>query len=479
MQNPSDFDEFDLSAGQDSRERNNNVYVVSEENLELVEEKEKVAAAAKPYSQYDPRVINLLRGKPVADTKSASDVQEKLFKLLSINEFDQAIVNISYYYDLKKIVPVSAFGSFKIFGLESIGLRFNRSDFTIEGVPQHLDCFQVGIQFNLKGNPFSKLLTLNVITLWKEVDPPADSLFPKSNDDSSVLIADEYKKSGLKNVVAASKRGRSHAYDGKFRDDDFAIEYNAENQWYAVAVCDGAGSSRYSREGSRILAGFISEIFRDAFRDDELNRIVDNSLKTFYIDGDAEELETTLKQRIAQIIKSVLVKTLNQFKKTAQNIEKADIGSFSTTCLLSVFKKTQHGWLVFSYNVGDGAIGMVDMEHRTAAILCNPDEGKYFGQTRFITTEGITAIEDIRSRIVFKLVKDFDALILMTDGISDPKFESDKNLNDSRCWVKFYENLRNEVGLFGCNDEIEQQMLEYLDFWSIGNHDDRTIVVVF
>ena len=41
MQNPSDFDEFDLSAGQDSRERNNNVYVVSEENLELVEEKEK------------------------------------------------------------------------------------------------------------------------------------------------------------------------------------------------------------------------------------------------------------------------------------------------------------------------------------------------------------------------------------------------------------------------------------------------------
>lgn len=97
MQNPSDFDEFDLSAGQDSRERNNNVYVVSEENLELVEEKEKVAAAAKPYSQYDPRVINLLRGKPVSDTKSASDVQEKLFKLLSINEFDQAIVNISYY----------------------------------------------------------------------------------------------------------------------------------------------------------------------------------------------------------------------------------------------------------------------------------------------------------------------------------------------------------------------------------------------
>ena len=111
--------------------------------------------------------------------------------------------------------------------------------------------------------------------------------------------------------------------------------------------------------------------------------------------------------------------------------------------------------------------------------LGKPDGGEYAGQTRFITTRDEIEPTAVANRVKIALVEDFKALVLMTDGISDPKFESDKNLNDSRCWVKFYENLRNEVGLFGCNDEIEQQMLEYLDFWSIGNHDDRTIVVVF
>jgi hypothetical protein len=45
--------------------------------------------------------------------------------------------------------------------------------------------------------------------------------------------------------------------------------------------------------------------------------------------------------------------------------------------------------------------------------------------------------------------------------------------------VKFFNTLREQVELFGCNDELEKQLLDYLDFWSIGNHDDRTVVVIF
>lgn len=483
MSNSVELDELDLVdldlSGDQQHSIHNNVYVISEENLDDVEgASTTVATKSTTGSQYDPRVINLLRGKKV-DPVNESDVQEKLFKLLSINELDQAIVNISYYYDLKKIIPVSAFGSFKIVGLEDIGLSFNEKDFTIEGVPDRLGNFQVGIQFNLKGNPFSKLINLNVITLWKEVDPPADLPFPKSNQDSKSIIVDEFKTKGLKNLVAASKRGRSHAYDGKPRDDDFCIAYNEKYNWYVAAVCDGAGSSKYSREGSRILSKEVNEIFQKQLNDEEFNNKVSKILQDFYENGDAEDLELELKALIAPIIKSILVKTLNSFKKLVKELKDANVDSFSTTFLLSVFKKLERGWLVYSYNVGDGAIGMVDEKQRTAAILCNPDEGKYFGQTRFITSDGITTLEDIRFRLVVKLVKDFDALILMTDGVSDPKFESDRRLNDSRSWVKFLSKLKNEVDLFGCNEELEQQLLTYLDFWSIGNHDDRTIVVVF
>lgn len=485
MQNSTtvNIDEFDLSGNRE--QPRNNVYVVSEENIDFLEQPEDELPAgfedrtiSKSFTRYDPRVINLLSGKRTK-VKNESDVQQKLFKLLSINELDQAIVNISYYYDLKNIVPLSAFGSFKIVGLESIGLYYNSRDCTIEGVPEHLGSFQVGIQFNLKGNPFSKLLTINVITLWKETEPPAGSLFPKSNEDSKSVIVDEFKQLGLKNMVAASKRGRSHAYDGKFRDDDFYINYFDKFGWYAAAVCDGAGSARYSREGSRILVEVIGSTLSDFLNDSAFNQTVDGVLATFRVEGDAENLETALKQQVSVIIRSVLVKTIARFRKEAEQLEDATADSFASTCLITLCRKTRYGWLVFSYNVGDGAIGMVDLQHNTAAILCNPDEGKYFGQTRFITTEGITDIEDVRSRIVVKLVKDFDALLLMTDGVSDPKFESDRNLNDSRCWVKFFNTLREQVELFGCNDELEKQLLDYLDFWSIGNHDDRTVVVIF
>lgn len=54
-----------------------------------------------------------------------------------------------------------------------------------------------------------------------------------------------------KDIVAASKRGRSHAQEAKPRDDHFKMAH-LENGWYIMAVADGAGSAKYSREGSRI-----------------------------------------------------------------------------------------------------------------------------------------------------------------------------------------------------------------------------------
>lgn len=54
-----------------------------------------------------------------------------------------------------------------------------------------------------------------------------------------------------KDIVAASKRGRSHAQEAKPRDDHFKMAH-LENGWYIMAVADGAGSAPFSREGSRI-----------------------------------------------------------------------------------------------------------------------------------------------------------------------------------------------------------------------------------
>ncbi len=427
------------------------------------------------------KVYNLLRGR-VADRKVRNNsVNEDmmLFKLLSLNELEQAIVNISYYYDVRSIIPESALGSFKITGLEEAGLRYNKDTCIIEGVPNHLGTFQIGLQFNLKGSPFSKMINLNVITLWKYVDPPEDLIFPKTNTDSASLIVDMYKKSELKNVVAASTRGRSHAYDGKPRDDDFRILFDRDTGWYVCAVADGAGSARYSREGSRILCEEIGRVFLETFAQTSFDAQMMKVTGEYADDCDDEKFYRNAADIMVPPLKKIISSSLMSFENLTEEVTHSRITDFSTTCLISVFKKISHHWIICTYNVGDGAISLVNNKDNYAAVLCNPDEGKYFGETRFITTDGITADDNIRGRVLINLVRDFDALILMTDGVSDPKFESDRNLHDSRNWLRFYRELSEEVFLYGCNDEIENQLLSYLDFWSIGNHDDRTLVVVF
>ena len=98
MQNSTtvNIDEFDLSGNRE--QPRNNVYVVSEENIDFLEQPEDELPAgfedrtiSKSFTRYDPRVINLLSGKRTK-VKNESDVQQKLFKLLSINELDQAIL---------------------------------------------------------------------------------------------------------------------------------------------------------------------------------------------------------------------------------------------------------------------------------------------------------------------------------------------------------------------------------------------------
>ena len=90
-------------------------------------------------------------------------------------------------------------------------------------------------------------------------------------------------------------------------------------------------------------------------------------------------------------------------------------------------------------------------------------------------------------RMRFTIVPDFTALFLMTDGVSDPMFETDRNLKDYSRWEEFYEKLRkgfpeDEIGGVDLSDDnamAKDQLLRWLDFWSPGNHDDRTIAILY
>lgn len=131
--------------------------------------------------------------------------------------------------------------------------------------------------------------------------------------------------------------------------------------------------------------------------------------------------------------------------------------------------------------MGDGAICLYDKHTHTAKILGVPDEGEFAGQTRFLTMPDI--FKDAKSlyqRLRFNIVDDFTALFMMTDGVSDPKFETDVNLNNPDRWDALWNDLKeNGVELTDDNESSKEQLLNWLDFWSPGNHDDRTIAILY
>ena len=163
-------------------------------------------------------------------------------------------------------------------------------------------------------------------------------------------------------------------------------------------------------------------------------------------------------------------------KKVDECSEPAVLKDFSTTLLLAVCRKFSFGWFVASFGVGDGAIAIYDKNADSIKLLNEPDGGEYAGQTRFLTMESI--FRD-RTRIKMSIVPDFTALMLMTDGISDPFFETDANIAKKEKWDELWKNLANEVDFSDDNENSKNQLLKWLDFWSPGNHDDRTIAILY
>ena len=285
--------------------------------------------------------------------------------------------------------------------------------------------------------------------------------------DSAVLDGEE------KHIVAASLRGRSHAQEGKPRDD--AFRFATTHGWQVLAVSDGAGSACYSREGARLACEkavavccerLDNEPFRDGF---------EAHIKALSAIPD----ETNKRKPVGDSLYTLLCHAANQARQAiAQEagLQGKETRTYAATLLLCVAKH----WFVGSFWVGDGAIALYrrDTTPHTVYLMGEPDEGEYGGQTRFLTMpEVFSDASALYRRLRFRLVDDFSALFLMTDGVSDPKFETTNNLKNAEKWDALWDELTAANALTNAA-ESKQALLEWLGFPSPGNHDDRTLLVL-
>lgn len=409
-------------------------------------------------------------------------------------------------------------------GLDKMGLTYDKGEERIFGTPIANGDFKIKLKFRVKGENENSNLNEKLINLIINADPK--SLWQNKESDKldrfwKVDNISLFDKLGTKNIVVSSKRGRSHANVGSFRDDDFAFQYFEKTGWSVVAVSDGAGSAKNSRKGSEIACIEVVNYFEVNFNDEVVCNF-DQLILKYYNDSnnnpevvepiieENKATETITDAEVTTIDNADIVKE-NEVKESSQvqiskfiynylggcakhvynkledfsNKNEFPIKELHSTLIFSLFKKYDFGYVILSFGVGDCPIAVINKDHMDFKLMNWLDVGEFGGGTRFITMPEIFNSDKFSTRFGFKIIEDFSYLMLMTDGIYDAKFVVEANLEKLEKWKEFIEDLQGnnednvKVVFEKSNTEIANQLSTWMDFWSPGNHDDRTLAIVF
>ncbi len=407
--------------------------------------------------------------------------------------FPNGTVKKEYSYSFQ--LPVEKIDVIELAGIDELGLTLEMGksgEFFLLGKPQKPGDFTLKLRYKtVEDEPESELkipIAFNPSPrdLWKNIPTDPNIPYYKNDSDKEYLKVEADKDgSPKKDIVAASQRGRSHAQEGKARDDHFSLFHCEESDWYIIAVADGAGSAKYSRKGSEVACNTVIDHCKNLLSE---NPEFEAFIREYAADRENQEKRTSVTRHVIDIVYNGAMKAHEAVKKVAAANEESKLKDFATTLMFAVCKKYDFGWFIASFWVGDGAMCLFDVKNKTAKLLGTPDEGEFSGQTRFLTMPEIFRDNEVvAKRLRMAIVPDFTALFLMSDGVSDPMFETDKNLNDYAKWEEFYYKLKkgfpeDEIGgvdLSDDNESAKDQLLGWLDFWSPGNHDDRTIAILY
>lgn len=410
----------------------------------------------------------------------------------------------------KELIPYSAKIDFvalnltdlidkKFEGLEDLGLSFNKVTDTIEGTPTKSGDLFFRLLYKIKGEEQNVLLNEKLISLVINPDPKSLWILKPSNQEAIFAKPDEtaiFEKFGEKNIVVSSKRGRSHGKEGTSRDDDFAFKYFEKTQWSLVVVSDGAGSAFLARIGSKIACDSVVEYFAQV-ADIEKTKEFEDKISEYNNEKTEEKLKE-IQILSKQNLYKASVYVHNKLKEFAEQIflsnpelfnnpkAKTNLEYLHSTLIFTLFKKYEFGYLIQSFGVGDCPIAVMNIDKTETTLLNWLDVGEYGGGTRFISQPDIFQKQEVMiTRFNLKIIEDFSYLFLMTDGIYDAKFVVEANLEKHEKWIEFLEDLagnnddKNKVEFNKDNSEIKNQLSKWMDFWSAGNHDDRTLAIVF
>lgn len=354
---------------------------------------------------------------------------------------------------------------------EDHGLVFDKQTGAVSGTPTRPFEGELSLDYvpaQSAGSIHAKvslLINPDPASLWKDLPPPAAAPYQKP------VLEHSEERHGPFRIVAASRRGRSHANKGEFRDDDYAIGYAAETGWLVVVVADGAGSASYSRRGSQIACAAAKGQLMAV-----LNSVQHNHAEALYAqhrDWLHPEVRRALRQALYAGAYAAHTKLAEEVQQPAEALPAAPkLRNYDTTLIMLVMKKAGDGCVAATFSIGDGGAGLLPNAEEGLP-LSRADSGEHAGQTLFLTFPSTLANteENLEARFHMAQTQEFAGAAAMTDGITDPKFPSDAAFADPAQWAALWAELQPALA-------SSQSLLDWMNFFSPGNHDDRTLVAV-
>lgn len=300
-------------------------------------------------------------------------------------------------------------------------------------------------------------------TLWKVNEPPADAPYQKPHTDKQLISAPGFK------IAAASRRGRSHEHSGTFRDDDFFISHDASTGWSVIIVADGAGSAKSSRWGSKLAVKAAGDHFVSNLTGDFGTKMC-GALNDW--DADPDGTAKAMGGEFHYLFHKAASLAVQSIEAEAQS-QGAPAKDYSTTLLAAIVMRQGKETFLSTFWMGDGAIAAYGPRGKVR-LMGTPDGGEFAGQTRFLDRAALTD-QGFPKRIGIGRYPGLFSVMLMTDGISDPRFETDNGLADASKWDELWDEIAPSLS----SPDPDKSLVDWLDFFTPGHHDDRTIALLW
>ena len=352
------------------------------------------------------------------------------------------------------------------------GLEFDAPNANLHGTPTTPGEKQIPLTFRV-GNQAAQTHTLALTvnpdprSLWKNLPSDANGAFAKP-DTAKAFLATPHL-----NAIAASLRGRSHAHEGKYREDDFGLKYIETTGWHILISADGAGYAKFSRKGSQLACQTaVAEITEKLCSPENP---MDTALAKLGTDAEPGELET-LRKLSFNVLMPAAYEAVTVIHKQAKESQ-ATLRDFATTFICVIAKRLADRWFLASFGIGDGGAGAV-LNDGSVLTLTAPDGGDFAGQTVFLTMwQSIADPDKLLARTQARFCANFKFLAAMSDGITDPIFQNDATFASDKGWENFRQQLAAVIDLKTLTQGMEDKLLDWLNFPSPGNHDDRTLLI--